>query len=122
MINPEDVPSGLSWLPSFFLTLFAATGGFVGYLYRTMQTGERIHWLRAIVEMLASAFIGSIVLLVCVSYQIDLAWTGVIVGISGWNAGLTVKILQTLVQKRLEVKHVRVTSDESKADIDRPVS
>lgn len=107
MINPDDIPSGLSWLPSLMMTLFASLGGLIGYLYRTVQTGEKVHWLRAIVEMMASAFIGSIVLMICVSYEVQFSWIGVIVGLSGWNAGVTVRIVQTVVQKRLEVKHVK---------------
>ena len=113
MINPEELPTGLSWLPSLGLTVFAAVGGLIGYLYRTIQTGEKVHWVRAIVEMMASAFIGSVVLMICVAYQFPLAWTGVIVGIAGWNAGLTVRIIQTLVQKRLEVKYVQHVSNDT---------
>ena len=119
MINPNELPNGLNWFPSIFLTLFASIGGLIGYLYRNYKEKEIIGPVQAVIEMIAGGFVGSIVMMVCFAYQIDSAWIGPIVGISGWNAGLTVKILQTLVQKRLEVKENEIVKSDTGNDIDK---
>ena len=101
---PDD-PWSLAWLRAVAYTLFAAFGGVMGHLMRTIDKKERISWGRAFVESAAAAFVGVIVLLICGAMGLSEQWTGVIVGVSGWlGANATIRMLEGMVRKKLGIE------------------
>jgi len=101
---PDD-PWSLAWLRAVAYTLFAAFGGVMGHLMRTIDKKEKIVWGRAAVEGLAAGFVGLIVLLICGAMELGEQWTGVIVGVSGWlGANATIRMLEGMVRKKLGIE------------------
>lgn len=101
-------------LQVFGYASFAAFGGLLGHLMRTIDKGEKINWGKAIMEGLAAGFVGLIVLLACRALHLDEMWTGVIVGVAGWmGANTTILLLEKLVFKKLGIRR------EDKDDSDR---
>lgn len=101
---PDD-PWSLAWLRATAYTLFAAFGGVMGHLMRTIDKKEKIIWSRAIVEGAAAGFVGLIVLLICGAMELSEQWTGVIVGVSGWlGANATIRMLEGMVRKKLGIE------------------
>lgn len=94
----------LWWLQMTAYASFAAFGGFMGHLLRTMENGDRLKWGRAFLESGSAAFVGVLVLLMCQAMDMTQEWTGVIVGVSGWlGANATIRILESVVRKRLGI-------------------
>ena len=83
---------------------FAAFGGAMGYVLRTMDGAQPVSYRRLIVETCASGFVGSLAMLACNALDVSATWTGVIVGMSGWiGATASIRLIETLVYKRLGI-------------------
>jgi hypothetical protein len=101
---PED-PWSFSWIRAIAYALFAAFGGVMGHLMRSIDKKEKLSWSRAALEGAAAGFVGLLVLLVCGAMELDEHWTGVIVGVSGWlGANATIRLLEGLVHKKLGIE------------------
>lgn len=93
---------------------FAAFGGFLGHILRTINRNEPIRWGVAAAEGLGAGFVGILVYLACQAMNVPEGWTGVIVGVCGWlGASATIAMLEALVRKRLGI-------DGSPSDADKP--
>lgn len=109
-----------SWLKVMAYASFAAIGGFLGHLMRTIDAKEKINWLRAALEGIAAGFVGLIVMLMCNAMGLPPQWTGVIVGVCGWlGANATIRMLEKMVRKKLGIANTRPAplSGHSDADI-----
>ena len=94
----------LWWIQMTAYATFAAFGGFMGHLLRTIENGDKLKWGRAFLESGSAAFVGVLVLLTCQAMDMSREWTGVIVGVSGWlGANATIRILESVVRKRLGI-------------------
>ncbi|QMV29682.1 hypothetical protein [Vibrio phage vB_VnaS-AQKL99] len=94
----------LALVQSLLLTLFAALGGLLSYLMRTLNHDEKPRLSRAFVETFSSAFVGILAIMACRAFHIDVLWSGVIVGVFGWlGAEASIVILTGLVRKKLGV-------------------
>lgn len=101
---PDDLWS-LAWVRSLGYTLFAAFGGVMGHLMRTIDKKDKINWGRAALEGAAAGFVGFIVLLMCTAMKLSEQWTGVIVGVSGWlGANVSIRMLEGMVRKKLGIE------------------
>lgn len=93
--------------PSFFLEslyfgLFAATGGCLAYILRCLNQEKRPDVWRALVEFLASGFVGILTMLGCKALDLDWRWSGLIVGVFGWlGAEASIATLAKLIRKKL---------------------
>jgi hypothetical protein len=84
--------------------LFAAFGGVIGYIMRSITSKREICFLRALIEGIAAGFVGMCVSLLCSSIGIDIRLSGAIVGVSGWiGANATVRIIERVIYKRLGI-------------------
>jgi hypothetical protein len=102
---PDDSWSFAWWIRASAYTLFAAFGGVMGQLMRTIDKKEKIVWGRAVMEGLAAGFVGLLMLFICQASSFSEQWTGVIVGVSGWlGANATIRMLETLVRKKLGIE------------------
>lgn len=93
---------------------FAAAGGMLGYVLRTMDANKPVSWRRMSVETGAAGFVGLLAMLACNALDVQPTWTGVIVGMSGWlGATASMRLIETLVYKRLGIgrEDVAVTRD-----------
>lgn len=116
---PED-PWNNWWIKAVAYAIFAAVGGVMGHLMRTIDNRQRIHWGRALLQGGAAAFVGVLVLLVCQAMDLSEQWTGVIVGVSGWlGANATIRMLETIMYKRLGIEKQPPQPVRERAD-DRP--
>ncbi|USL90054.1 hypothetical protein [Vibrio phage vB_VpaS_CHI] len=89
---------------SLLLTAFAALGGLLSYLLRVLNRDEKPRLYRAFVETFSSAFVGILAILACKALNIDVLWSGIIVGVFGWlGAEASIVILTGLVRKKLGV-------------------
>lgn len=83
---------------------FAAVGGVIGHLMRTLEKRQKITFTRTALESVGAGFVGLLVLLLCEALGLSEQWTGVVVGVSGWlGASVTIRMLEGLVRKRLGV-------------------
>lgn len=74
----------------------------MGYSLRTINSGEKILLSRGLMEAIASAFVGVLVLLICQAMHLGNEWTGAIVGMAGWlGANATIQIIERIARKRL---------------------
>lgn len=100
-MNFEEIPT---WIRGVFYAGFAALGGSMGYVMRSIDGNQKVNAWRAAMEGFAAGFVGVIVLLTCQAMVVSEAWTGVIVGVSGWlGANVTIRLLEGLVRKKLGV-------------------
>jgi hypothetical protein len=76
----------------WLFVLLAAVGGLLGSMVRGLDSKDGIRWLVVLVETLASAFAGIIVMLLCQYENLDIRLTGVIVGVCGWVGGRTAMV------------------------------
>ncbi len=98
-------PSTWSWIKLMVYAAFAAAGGILGHIMRSMDKNEKIKWGRACWEGLAAGFVGMLFLFVCQAMNLSEQWTGVIVGVSGWlGANASIRMLETIVYKKLDIK------------------
>lgn len=102
-VVPDD-PWTVEWIRSTAYTVFAAFGGVMGHVMRTIDKKEKVNPLRAVMEGLAAGFVGLLVLLTCQAMHLGEQWTGVIVGVSGWlGANATIRMLEGIVRKKLGI-------------------
>lgn len=111
------------WLRTIAYAAFAALGGLMGYILRTIDREQRVSWLRAIMEALAAGFVGLLVLFACQAMHLTDEWIGVIVGVSGWlGANASIRLLETLVYRKLGLhelpRHPRPRTKERHEDED----
>lgn len=86
---------------ALMLVLLAAVGGLLGSAIRMLDTSESIQWGVIIIETLASAFSGVIVMLLCQALGLSIQMTGVVVGVCGWFGGRT-----TMLWLEKRVRHI----------------
>lgn len=92
-----------TWYLPALLILLAAVGGLIGSTIRMLDQNGKISWFLVMLEALASAFSGVIVMLLCQALGFNLQWTGVIVGVCGWFGGRTTMLwLEKRVRKIIE--------------------
>lgn len=92
------------WIKAATYAAFAAFGGAMGHLVRSIHTNQKISWARTIVEAFAAGFVGVLVLFMCQAMNFTEQWTGVIVGVCGWlGATTTIALLENVVRKKLGV-------------------
>lgn len=97
-----DDPRVMWWVQATAYAIFAAVGGILGYLMRTIDKGKKISWSRAMLEGGSAAFVGFISMLLCQASNMSPQWTGVVVGVSGWlGASVSIRMLELAVRKRL---------------------
>lgn len=88
------------WLTTVLFVLLAAAGGFIGSILRAVDAKEKVSRVVVIVETLASAFSGMLVILLCQALGMSLQWTGLVVGVCGWVGGRTTMLwLEKRVRK-----------------------
>ncbi len=93
------------WIRAVCYTVFAAFGGTMGYLMRTIDKNEKINWGRVVLEGGSAGFVGCIVLLMCTAMKLSEQWTGVIVGVSGWlGASVSIRMLEGMVRTKIGAK------------------
>jgi hypothetical protein len=97
-------PNNISLLETILFGLFAAAGGLLAYVLRTLNMEERPKWFRGLVEALASGFIGLIAMLACKAMGLDWRWSGAVVGVFGWlGAETSIMLLTKLVRTKLGI-------------------
>ena len=102
-MTPED-PQMLAVFRMMIYAAFSSIGGILGYLMRMLEHGSPIKLPMAIVEGLASGFVGLLMYMLCHQLALSQEWTGVIVGVSGWlGANATLRILELIVYKKLGI-------------------
>lgn len=93
------------WIQAILYSGFASFGGLMGHLLRSVESGQRITWGRALLEAGSAGFVGVLVLLMCQAMGLSQEWTGVIVGMSGWlGATATIRIIEAVVRKRIGIE------------------
>jgi hypothetical protein len=98
-------PFQIWWFKAACYALFAAFGGTVSYLLRSIDDNKAVSWGRATIEASSAGFVGILVLLGCQAANLNEQWTGLIVGVCGWlGASATIKMLETLVRKKLGIE------------------
>ena len=91
------------WYLPIVLVALAAVGGFLGSIFRALDSDGKIVWFVIVVETFASAFSGVIVMLLCQAVGLSAQWTGVIVGVCGWFGGRTTMVwLERRVRRIIE--------------------
>jgi hypothetical protein len=102
-----DDPRIMWWIQAFAYAAFAAFGGFMGHLVRTVENGRAISWGRAFLESASAGFVGLIVLMMCQAMELSMQWTGVIVGMAGWlGASATIRLVERVAYKKLGIDEV----------------
>lgn len=96
-------PEGLAWwLWLLAYCAFAAFGGTLGYIMRSLDNKLAISWWRALFEALCAAFAGVLVVLMCQAMNVGTQWTGVIVGVCGWLGGAAaMRLLERVVSRKI---------------------
>ncbi len=79
-------------LLAIVLVLLAAIGGLLGSLVRMIEAKKKIMWIVVMIETMASAFAGVLVVMLCNYLTLDIRLTGVIVGVCGWVGGRTAMV------------------------------
>lgn len=115
------LPEDNWWLKALVFGIFAAFGGLMGHLMRTIDARQKIKWGRAFLEGAAAGFVGLLAYLLCQALGMSDAWTGLTVGVLGWlGAKTTIKILEAAVLKKLGIEKpiepVRERSDDQPSD------
>ena len=77
------------WWLSLALIVLAAFGGFVGSISRMYEKEGALKWTVIWVETCASAFAGTLVMLLCQAADVSPQMAGVVVGVCGWVGGRT---------------------------------
>lgn len=102
MSDPSNDPNW--WIRILGYAVFAAFGGSIGHILRTLDSGQPIRWGKAVAQGVGAGFVGVLVLLACQALGLSESWTGLTVGVCGWmGASATIVILEKLVFKRLGV-------------------
>lgn len=102
---------------------FAASGGLLGYVLRTLDANNPVSWKRLLAETAASAFMGVMAMLACNAMEVNTTWTGVIVGMSGWiGATATMRVIESVVYKRLGITQTDVDVVKEMEHVQHPDS
>lgn len=102
MMNPD--PNDISILEILVFGPFAAVGGLLAYILRTLNNEEKPKWQRGLVEAASSGFVGLIAMLACKAIGLDWKWSGVVVGVFGWlGAETSIMLLARLVRTKLGI-------------------
>jgi hypothetical protein len=95
----------LTWLKMIVYALFAAVGGFLGHLMRTIDARKKIKWGHSALQGIAAGFVGLLVFFACRALNLSEQWTGVIVGLAGWlGANASIRMLEKVVFKKLGIE------------------
>lgn len=87
------------------LVLFAAIAGALGYLMRSLDSGQKLSKARLFLEAAASGFVGLLTIWLCHAMNLSYEWTGVVVGVCGWlGAHASIQVLQKVVWAKLRIK------------------
>jgi hypothetical protein len=114
IFDPEALAA---WTKTFLYSLFAAFGGVMGHLMRTIDKQEKIVWGRAALEGCAAGFVGFLTFFLCEALKLSPQWTGVIVGVFGWlGANATIRLLEGIVMQKLGLATKRQDDKEAKDD------
>lgn len=99
---PPELEPVKWWFAALGYTTFAAIGGLLSYLLRSMDKHEPVRWRQAIVQSVSAGFAGALVLFACTALNLSEEWKGVIVGVAGWlGADATIKLLEGRIRKQL---------------------
>lgn len=80
--------------------LFAGLMGVIGYVHKQVRKKEPVVWVEGIVRGLGSGGTGLLVMMACRAGDVDIMWTGVIVGTLGWlGADFAVATLMGLIKR-----------------------
>lgn len=94
----------LDYITFLLLALLSIIGGVLGYVFRSLEKEEAMTYAKAIVQGLGAGFVGCLFILACFALEIDILWTGVIVGFSGWlGANASIRVMEKLVYKKLGI-------------------
>ena len=98
---PQDK---ITIIETVLFSSFAAIGGMLSYLMRTLNKEQKPLLTKSVVETLSSAFVGLLAMLVCKALALDWYWSGVIVGVFGWvGAEASIAMLSGVIRKRLGI-------------------
>lgn len=111
---PWKEPNNFNWLVAIFYSAFAAFGGLLGHLMRSVDRGDEFNLTRAALETFGAAFVGSLVTLGCMAAELDPMWSGMVVGVAGWlGASASIRVLEIIIYKWLKISKddVQVAKD-----------
>lgn len=101
----EDLLAIAWFVKAFLYSCFAALGGLLGHLFRSLDNGRKVSLYESCVRSVGAAFSGFLVFLMCNAWGIDEAWTGVVVGVFGWlGADVTIVFLERIVFEKFGLK------------------
>lgn len=86
-------------IETILFAIFAGAGGMLSYLLKSISRNEQPKVTRATIEAMSSAFVGLIAMLACKAMDIDVYWSGVIVGVFGWIGAETSMLVFTRIAK-----------------------
>lgn len=96
----EDLPIP-KWIIYLGFIIFGVAGGMIGYATREQQKSHKIIWGRALLEGLASGFIGILVLLLSLEMGFSMLWAGFLVGVFGWiGATASIGVFNRIIASR----------------------
>lgn len=102
MDSPD--PNKLDIIRTAIFVAFAAVGGCLAYLMRTLNKSEKPILARGFVEGLSSGFVGLIAMLMCKALGLSWEWSGVVVGVFGWlGAETSIMMLSKAVRQKLGI-------------------
>lgn len=94
----------LTVVESIVFAAFAGLGGLLSYLLRSLNRDQKPSLSKSIVETLSSGFVGVLAMLCCKALNIDILWSGVIVGVFGWlGAEASIVMLAGLLRRKLGI-------------------
>lgn len=107
-------PGGLGPWQLVLFPVFSAFGGFLGFVLRQLDAGNKVSMTRAVIESAGAGFAGVLVMLVCQAMHLSPQWTGVAVGVFGWlGATATIGVLAKILRKKLGISDDGGSTDES---------
>lgn len=114
---PPELEPFKWWLSAIGYTTFAAVGGLLSYLLRSLDRGESVRFRAALVQAGCAGFAGLLILFVCNALGLSEEWKGVVVGVAGWlGADATIQMLSEAVRKKLGIENR--PSREKQNDLD----
>lgn len=94
------------WVKLVSYIALSVIGGFLGYLMRAFDAGQKPSLGRFLVEGFAAGFAGVLILLLCRATGVGEEMTGVIVGVGGWlGASATIRKLEPFVFRKAGVSN-----------------